>query len=89
MAKLTLAAILSFGSLCYAGIPVDGGRDVNSSYVNHLNKWFPKLDVTILSGADANAVFRELQLLENSVRGEIKLSPGELQRLCCSRLECQ
>jgi hypothetical protein len=92
-----MIAMLVWGNAAFATLPTDSQsrQDQNtiSSWMAHLNQYFPGLSVTadaeLLSTPQSRAqVLKELELLEGYMHGDYTMPSGALQDLACDRPAC-
>jgi hypothetical protein len=99
--KLLAVSMLVWGNLASANLPPNGGghqsnQDLEtiSSWMVHLNQFYPDLELTTSRRADLNnartrkQALQELQALDNVLRGLVAVPPGSLQTLACVRPQC-
>lgn len=90
--------MLIWGNLSFAKLP-DATNNIEqndlqtiSSWMAHLNKYYPDLNVTpaqkIINSAQQKELLGELRLLEDLLHGEINLPKGSLKQLACEKAVC-
>jgi len=99
MRQFVVIAMLAWGSTSFAALPSSAQPDSKdlqtiSSWMSHLNHYYPSLDLSVSSEAElSNPIVREqliedLGTLEEIMGRGVHLPNASLKQLACGRPEC-
>lgn len=96
--KLVVVAMLVWGNSAFARLPetnVNSDQQLQtiSSWMAHLNFYYPSLNVAVSDSdlqnpAMQSELFNELQTLENVMHGDQILPPPSLKNIACANPVC-
>lgn len=85
LTKILAGLALTFSCASAVGQTQSHEQDVQN-YVRYLNKSFP--DLKLVPMTYEFQTFQELGALDNSLKGQTYVAPGNLEKLSCTKPEC-
>ncbi len=97
--RVVMVAMLVWGNLAFATLPTkasNAGQDLRiiSSWMAHLNYFYPGLEVAPARDADLSRdevrrqLLQDLSYLEQSLGGTVRVPHSSLKQIACGRPEC-